>query len=168
MLLQTDIMIACAGWASALPDAKGIAWRAARAALPSSRDRGRLCIVLSSDAALRALNRDWRGKDKPTNVLSFPAGDGQPRRRTGDKSEPRALGDVILAFETVLREAHRQGKQPRHHLSHLVVHGVLHLLGFDHETAREAAIMERQERQILARLGVADPYRVHAEAGAGI
>jgi probable rRNA maturation factor len=159
MLPQTDILIAYAGWASALPDAKGIAWRAARAALPAGRDRGRLCIVLSSNAAVRALNRDWRGKDKPTNVLSFPSGDAR---------QPQALGDVILAFETVLQEAHRQGKQPRHHLSHLVVHGILHLLGYDHETAREAAIMEGRERRILARLGVADPYRVHAAASAGI
>jgi probable rRNA maturation factor len=156
---QIDIMIACAGWASALPDAKGIAWRAARAALSAARSRGGLCIVLSGNAEVRALNRDWRGKDKPTNVLSFPA---------GDKLQLQALGDVILAFETVLQEAHRQGKPPRHHLSHLVVHGVLHLLGYDHEIAREAKRMERLERQILARLGVADPYRVRAMPAAGI
>jgi probable rRNA maturation factor len=159
MLQQIDIMIACAGWTSALPDAKGIAWRAACAALPATRDRSGLCIMLSGNAAVRALNRDWRGKDRPTNVLSFPS---------GDRLQPHGLGDVILAFETVLQEAHRQGKPLRHHLSHLVVHGILHLLGDDHETARDALIMESRERQILARLGVADPYRVHAKPAAGI
>jgi probable rRNA maturation factor len=159
MLPQIDIMIACAGWASALPDARGIAWRAARAALPAARSHGALCIVLSSRADVRALNREWRGQDKPTNVLSFPA---------GGHCGTSALGDVVLACETILQEARRQGKQPRHHLSHLVVHGVLHLLGYDHESAGEAKIMEGLERRILARLGVADPYRVHGAAHAGI
>jgi len=157
MAPQIDIMIACAGWASALPEARGIVWHAARAALRAAGDRGSLCIVLSSDAELRRLNRAWRGTDRPTNVLSFPAGGEVPSR-----------GDVILACETVLREARRQRKQPRHHLSHLVVHGVLHLLGHDHETADGARLMEGLERKVLARLGIADPYRVRPGAPAGI
>ena len=157
MAPQIDIMIPCAGWASALPDARGVAWRAARAALRAAGDRGSLCIVLSNDAELRRLNRDWRGKDRPTNVLSFPAGD-----------DAHSRGDVILACETVLREARRQQKQPRHHMSHLVVHGVLHLLGYDHEVAGEARLMEGLERKVLARLGIADPYRLRRRAPAGI
>lgn len=170
MLPQIDIMIECAGWASALPDARGIAWRAARAALAAARRRGALCIVLSSRAEVRALNRTWRGKDRPTNVLSFPAG-ADHRRSTGEAGEHSGtplLGDVVLACETVLQEARRQGKQPQHHLSHLVVHGVLHLLGYDHEAAGEARAMEGLERRILARLGIADPYRVHGAVRAGI
>jgi len=164
-MAQIDIMIASAGWASALPDAKGIAWRAARAALPTARGPDCLSIVLSGDRAVRALNRRFRGKDKPTNVLSFQTGE-DPWGHAAPGA--RALGDVILALETVLGEARRQGKRPRDHLSHLVVHGVLHLLGMDHETAREARMMERAEQRILARLGIADPYRLSAVMPAGI
>jgi probable rRNA maturation factor len=110
------------------------------------------CIALSSDEHVRALNRTYRGKDKPTNVLSFPA--AQPI----DDDGPIQLGDIILAVETVEREADEQGVAPRDHLSHLVVHGLLHLLGFDHETVAEAEEMEGLETAILARLGIADPY----------
>ena len=101
---------------------------------------------------MRDLNKEWRGKDGPTNVLSFPTGDeGAPGRA-------RHLGDVILALETVLGEAESFGKPVGHHLAHLTVHGVLHLLGFDHQAPEQAATMERLEARILDGLGVADPY----------
>lgn len=110
------------------------------------------CIALSTDEHVRGLNRTYRGKDKPTNVLSFPA--AEPIEAHG----PTPIGDIVLALETVAREAVEQGIAPRDHLTHLVVHGLLHLLGFDHETPSEAEEMEGLETAILARLGVADPY----------
>lgn len=115
------------------------------------------CVVLADDALLRSLNRRYRGKDAPTNVLSFPF-------RCPPGAEARQLGDIVLAAETVRNEAAEQGIAPVDHLQHLVVHGLLHLLGFDHDTAAEAEAMERLEAQILAALGIADPYAV-AEAG---
>ena len=114
-----------------------------------------LSVVLADDAAVRALNRDYRGRDAPTNVLAFPQADTH-----GDLSPegPVLLGDVVLALETVRREAAAQGKSAVDHASHLVVHGILHLLGFDHHADSEAADMERCETAILAGLGIADPY----------
>jgi probable rRNA maturation factor len=117
-----------------------------------------VCVVLADDALLRSLNRDYRGKDAPTNVLSFPF-QGPP-----GGGDVRQLGDVVLAAETIRKEAAEQGVAPLHHLQHLVVHGLLHLLGFDHDTTARAEAMERLEAQILATLGIADPYAV-AEGG---
>jgi probable rRNA maturation factor len=119
-----------------------------------------VAIALSSDANVRVLNATYRGMDKPTNVLSFPA-------QAGMASEPGApafLGDIVLAAETVLAEAENLGIPPAHHFQHLVVHGLLHLLGFDHEADAEAERMERLERMILARLGIPDPYADGAAA----
>ncbi len=99
------------------------------------------------------LNAEWRGKDKPTNVLSFPAFAVRP----GDALPPM-LGDIVLARETLAREAEAEKKPFDHHLAHLVVHGLLHLLGYDHETAAEADEMEGAERRALARLEIPDPY----------
>jgi len=111
-------------------------------------------IVLGDDALLRRLNGTYRGKDVPTNVLSF-----RFQRPPGGRPEAGAyLGDVVLAAETILSEADERGIEPVHHLQHLVVHGLLHLLGFDHETAVAAREMERLETDILATIGVADPY----------
>lgn len=115
-----------------------------------------LSIVLASDEFVQGLNRQFRGQDKPTNVLSFPA-EAFPSVDMGD--EPAPLGDVIVAWETLLREAEAEGKTPLDHLRHLVAHGTLHLLGFDHQDDHEAEQMEALEREALARLGVADPYR---------
>jgi probable rRNA maturation factor len=149
------VRIEASGWRRRLADPVALARRVARAAM---RDAGgdraaELAVVLSDDARVRILNRDYRRKDKPTNVLSFPArGPDMP------DGAPLLLGDVVLALETCAREARAQGKTLRAHASHLVVHGVLHLLGHDHPNRRAAERMERRERRILAALGVADPY----------
>ena len=124
--------------------------RAAATALAGSGLKGRsaLTIVLSSDRKLRALNHDFRGKDKPTNVLSFPA----PANEDGYR------GDVAIAFGIAKKEAKAAGKSVADHAAHLVVHGVLHLAGYDHEKPRDAKVMEPLEVKILAKLGIADPY----------
>jgi probable rRNA maturation factor len=118
------------------------------------------CLALSSDVYVAALNATYRGKPAPTNVLSFPAGT--------KASEPGArmqfLGDIVLAHETVAREATERSLPLKDHLQHLVVHGLLHLLGYDHETEAEASVMEALETRVLARLGVADPYAINAGA----
>lgn len=133
---------------------------AAVAALNSERDEvgeaaaRQVVVALSDDQSVRRLNRDFRGVDKPTNVLSFPAaGDAG-----GPHADPPHLGDVVLAVETLRREADELGVEPDHHLAHIVVHGILHLLGYDHESEADAVGMERLETAVLARLGIADPY----------
>ena len=110
-------------------------------------DRRSLTILLTNNARLRALNAHFRGKDKPTNVLSFPAAE-----------DPAHLGDIAIAYGVVKREAKAQGKSFAAHAAHLAVHGTLHLRGFDHEKSREARAMEAAETAILAKLGIADPY----------
>jgi probable rRNA maturation factor len=112
-------------------------------------------IILADDAEQRRLNRHYRGQDVPTNVLAFPAWRPETRVPPG---LPLLLGDVVVALETVTREAAQQVKPFEDHLSHMIMHGVLHLLGYDHRTETEAATMESLERSILAKLGVPDPY----------
>jgi probable rRNA maturation factor len=126
------------------------------AAMPDETRFAEATIVLTDDAEIRELNRDYRGKDAPTNVLSFPAG------LNPAADAPLFLGDIILAGETISREAEEQDISPADHASHLVVHGMLHLLGFDHEEEAEAERMERAETEILAGLGIADPYAERA------
>ena len=152
-----SVAVVCDRWLDACPDAAAIAGRAGEAALADAAPSERFIadVTLTDDAEQRRLNRTYRGKDMPTNVLSFP----QAALETTDPDAPMLLGDVVLAFETVSREAVEQQKSLADHLSHLVVHGVLHLLGFDHENARDAAEMEMRETKILAGLGVPDPYR---------
>jgi len=118
---------------------------------PSSQEGGELSFLFTDDAHIRALNRDYRGVDKPTNVLSFPQASGP------------LLGDVILAYETVRDEAALAGKPFRAHMGHLIVHGFLHLLGYDHMEESEAEEMEALERAALGRMGIADPYAVAPE-----
>jgi probable rRNA maturation factor len=140
-----DVVVLDPAWRKALPGVERLVRRAARATT-SNRKRS-LTIALADDRRVRALNVRDRKKDKPTNVLSYPSG------------ERDFLGDVVLARQTVWREAKSQGKTPADHLSHLVVHGTLHLLGYDHETSEaDAERMEALERRILAKLGIADPY----------
>lgn len=112
-----------------------------------------LSLLFTDDAHIQALNREWRGKDKATNVLSFPAFDIGP-----DDALPPMLGDIVLARETILNEAALEQKPFEHHLTHLMVHGLLHLLGYDHETEDEADEMEAIERLVLAKLAIPDPY----------
>jgi len=132
-------------WDRALPGAERLVRKAAQAAL-GARKRS-LTVALADDRRVRALNKRDRRKDKPTNVLSYPSG------------EKQFLGDVVLARQTIWREARAQKKKPADHVAHLVVHGTLHLLGHDHETSKaDAERMEALERRILARLGIADPY----------
>ena len=126
----------------------------ASAALESDRP-AELSIVFADDATVQRLNRDYRGKDAPTNVLSFALTEAEEPDFPG---APLVLGDVVLALETVLAEAERDRKTPADHARHLVVHGILHLLGHDHMTDAEAEAMERIETAVLARFGIADPY----------
>jgi probable rRNA maturation factor len=145
-----DVLIEDPAWESAEPRAAALAEIAAAATLAHERaEGGDLAILLADDVRLAALNAAFRSKPAPTNVLSFPAVGGP---------SGGALGDIALAFGVCAREASEQGKSLAHHLQHLTAHGVLHLLGYDHESDAEAQAMEAAERAILAGLGVADPY----------
>lgn len=146
-----DIEVEAAAWTQALADVEILARMAADAALAKAAPRGGgATILLTDDSSVRDLNARFRQKDAATNVLSFPA----------PANPEDHLGDIALAFETCLREAREQGKPLAHHLQHLVVHGVLHLLGYDHIGDDEAEAMERLEATVLAGLGVPDPYAV--------
>jgi probable rRNA maturation factor len=156
-----SVALRCGAWTRELPRIERFAARVAGAVLAdrkvSARARGRaeVGVVFADDPFVRRLNRDHRGKDRPTNVLSFPLAGGQ---RTANGA-PLLLGDVVLAYRTVRREARAEGKRFDCHAAHLIVHGILHLLGYDHVRAKAARVMERHEVRILARLGVPDPYR---------
>lgn len=146
--LILDARIAHDAWTSALaPDPEAFIHAVLTAAAQDVGKAGAVALLLTDDAEMRVLNRTWQGKDAPTNVLSFPAAEGFG-----------ALGDVALAYETIVREADSQGKSFAHHTAHLLVHGYLHLLGYDHQTESDADRMEARERAILAMLGIADPY----------
>jgi probable rRNA maturation factor len=153
-VIEVDAVVSDARWAT-LGDPEALARRAVQAALgamdEASAQHVAVSVAFADDAAIQALNRDWRAKDQPTNVLAFPA---PPMSAPG----PRLLGDVALAYETVAREASEEGKSLADHALHLVVHGTLHLLGYDHDTDDDAAVMEAAEVRALAALGVADPY----------
>jgi probable rRNA maturation factor len=148
----------------ALPAAETLISRAIEASLAASEARVRegaeVGVQLADDAHIRALNGQWRGIDKPTNVLSFPAA------QSDRIASAPMLGDIVLAFETVEREAREEGKSLADHVAHLVVHGFLHLIGFDHQAAAEADRMEAMETRILARLGISDPYAATIPADA--
>lgn len=154
--LQIDILVEADGWPleSRL---ESLARRAVDAVLAdlaiTAAGSSEVSLVFSDDAQIRILNAQWRGQDKPTNVLSFPA---YPYERGA--ALPPMLGDIILARETVEREAQLEHKPFDHHLSHLLVHGMLHLLGYDHEDEEEAEEMESAERRMLVALAIPDPY----------
>ena len=153
MSLQVDIGVDAPAW-RAVASLEALVEAAIRAVLrDEGLDEARDCevsVLLCDDAKIRDLNKLWRGIDEPTNVLSFPA---------DDVADGFSLyGDLAIAFETTAREAAEEGKSVEAHLSHLVVHGFLHLLGHDHEEDEEAEEMEASERRILAGLGIADPY----------
>jgi probable rRNA maturation factor len=167
-----DIMVDSPLW-KAQRGVKAVLQRAiGEAAAMAATSGGELAIVLTDDSAIRALNRDWRGKDQPTNVLSFPAlapSGSLPRkrgrvrmgdsRRTGARRGPiRLIGDIVIAYETVAREAVAAQRPFRHHLAHLAVHGFLHLVGHDHAAEAAAHAMEALEIAVLARLSVPNPY----------
>jgi probable rRNA maturation factor len=155
MSLQSDISIESEHW-SKLADLDALVERALQATrLEAGKtlfNGAEVSLLFCDDARIQELNRDWRGLDKPTNVLSFPAA---PADRLA--SSP-LLGDIAIAFETVTKEACDEDKTLSDHTSHMIVHGFLHLLGFDHENEEEAEDMENLERRALARLGIADPY----------
>jgi probable rRNA maturation factor len=151
ILPTLDVIIEAPGW-SDQPDAGQTVRRAIMAACSRVEAGGEVCVLLTDDAAIRELNRTWRGIDRPTNVLSFPA------TNPGGNLAPAILGDIVVAYETTASEALAEGKPFLDHLAHLTVHGFLHLLGYDHENDGKAEQMERLERDILATLGVKDPY----------
>jgi probable rRNA maturation factor len=152
-----DVLIESDAW-QVLPGAEDIVRRAIAVAANSKgtthHPGTELSVLLCDDETIEGLNARWRGQGRPTNVLSFPA---PPPRGAAPDGKVR-LGDIAIAYETVAREAGEQGKPVSDHLSHLVVHGFLHLLGYDHHMDGEAEQMERLERDILARIGIADPY----------
>jgi probable rRNA maturation factor len=164
--LTVDILIESEAWRM-LPDAADIVRRALAFAANcphATSERGRVAwgpdrnaevsVLLCDDTTIARLNTQWRGQQKPTNVLSFPA----PPLQGVTPPEEIPLGDIAIAYETLAREAEETGKTVSDHLCHLVVHGFLHLLGYDHHMDDEAERMERLERDILARIDVADPY----------
>jgi len=154
--LEIDVLREAGDWDSG---AEETARRAAEHAyvVAGPAEDAELCIVLADDAFVRMLNRTYRGKDQPTNVLSFPV-ETIPVMAGPEPLQSSLLGDVVLSRETIAREAAGQGKTFSDHLAHLIVHGVLHLLGHDHEEDAQAEEMEALERDILEDLGIADPY----------
>jgi probable rRNA maturation factor len=145
----TEVDLEDTAWTTALPDAEALVLEAADATLASEGAVGEgVTLLLTDDKTIRDLNRRFRQRDQPTNVLSFPA----------PQNPERFLGDIALAYGVCAREALEQGKPLKHHLQHLVAHGVLHLLGYDHVSDAQAEEMENLERAVLAGLGIPDPY----------
>jgi probable rRNA maturation factor len=155
---MTEVLVVADCWQTE-PDAESVIHRAIAAAagiVDADFDEAELAVMLTDDAGIRTLNSNWRGFDKPTNVLSFPA--LQPTGPRGAADAPRMLGDIAIAYETTRKEADDEQKPFDHHLSHLAVHGLLHLIGYDHEKDDDAETMETLETEILAQLGIPDPY----------
>ena len=158
VLPLTEVLVVADCWQTE-SDAEAVIHRAIDAAAEiADADVGdaELAIMLTDDSGIRTLNSNWRGIDRPTNVLSFPA--LQPTGAAMPDDAPRMLGDIAIAYETTRKEADDEQKPFDHHLSHLAVHGFLHLIGYDHEKDADAEAMEALEREILAQLGIPDPY----------
>ena len=159
VLPLTEVLVVADCWQTE-PDAEAVIHRAINAAaeiVDADVGDAELAVMLTDDSGIRTLNNNWRGQDKPTNVLSFPA--LQPTGKQSADDAPRMLGDIAIAYETTRREADDEQKPFDHHLSHLAVHGFLHLVGYDHEKDDDAEAMESLEQEILAQLGIPDPYR---------
>lgn len=139
---------------TAIRDLETILDRAAKAVAAHQPVEGEINLILVDDAVMQDLNKSWRGKDKPTNVLSFPA----PSGLTIPPGELAPLGDIAMSYDTLAMEASRDHKLLADHMTHLFIHGLLHLLGHDHETEAEALEMEALEVEILAGFGIANPY----------
>lgn len=148
--VEDEAWLALAGLREFAPAAVAAALSGAGA----GENESEIALLFTGDDSIAAMNADWRGKNKPTNVLSFPAASGMPIPR----GERRPLGDIVLAHGVIAREANEQGKTLHDHTTHLIVHATLHLLGFDHETDAAASEMERLEVSILKGLGISDPY----------
>ena len=154
----TEVLVVADCWQTE-PDVESVIHRAINAAAEiAGVDVGdaELAVMLTDDSGIRTLNNNWRGIDKPTNVLSFPA--LQPTGTATPSDVPRMLGDIAIAYETTRKEADDEQKPFDHHLSHLAVHGFLHLIGHDHENDDDAEAMEGLEQEILEHLGIPDPY----------
>jgi probable rRNA maturation factor len=158
---QVDILVECDAWHT-LENLEVLTRVALNAVIKSAglktSKTDEVCVLFTDDATIRTLNRDWRGIDKPTNVLSFPAAPS-PHLEEGTP-----LGDIALAFETVEREAKAESKSIKNHTLHLIIHGFLHLHGYDHETDEEAVLMENAEIEALKELGVVNPYLEESES----
>lgn len=160
-LLCVDISIETAPWATAFPNAEQLAKAAAEATWHNAGNPetdAEVSIVLADDPMIRSLNDRYRGQDRATNVLSFPAEDSNAT------DEAVLLGDVILAYDTIVLEAEEQSKPIENHFLHLCVHGILHLLGYDHEADAEALEMEAREVAVLETLGIGNPYEAESIA----
>jgi len=144
-----DVIVEAEAWAA--HDAETIVRKAIEAAAAFEGRPGEVAVMLTDDTTIRQLNAQWRGMDKPTNVLSFPAGNIAA-------AQEGHLGDIAIAYETLAREAEAEDKAFSDHLAHLAIHGYLHLIGFDHETDDDALRMESLETRILSSLAIADPY----------
>jgi probable rRNA maturation factor len=154
----TEVLVVADCWQSE-PDAEAVIHRAIAAAAELTEagiGEAELAVMLTDDAGIRTLNSNWRGIDKPTNVLSFPA--LPPTGPVGPDDPPRMLGDIAIAYQTTRKEADDEQKPFDQHLSHLAIHGFLHLIGYGHENDGDAETMEALEQEILAQLGIPDPY----------
>ena len=157
-LPMTEVLVVAECWQSE-PNSEAVIQRAVAAAaaiVGAELGEAELAVMLTDDSGIRTLNNNWRGIDKPTNVLSFPA--LPPSGGSGPDDAPRMLGDIAIAYQTTRAEADDEQKPFDHHLSHLAVHGFLHLIGYDHENDDDAEAMESLETEILAQLGIPDPY----------
>jgi probable rRNA maturation factor len=155
MSLYLDISIEEEGWLEVLPDLESVTELTLKAGAPS--ENVHISVLYTDDSSIQEMNAQWRGIDKPTNVLSF---ENPPMALP--HGVPKPLGDIVLSLQTMQREAAADRKTLRAHTQHLLVHGFLHLLGFDHETESDAQTMESEEIRLLEMLSVANPYDVDA------